>query len=164
MDMPVVKKILESYWDWKLPVQIADIAAHLNICVEPLNPQDPEQKLLSGLAEIKNEKRYIYFNRNESYVRQRFTLAHEIGHHILNHVTPCSPKHRDDLNAFSVNSCCSEEREANSFAAQLLMPEDAINYMLFNQGVSNISDLAKKFEVSEVAMHYRLKNLGLLSY
>ncbi len=101
MEMPVVKNILDTYWDWQLPVQVEDIARHLGIYISELNPNNPEHYGLSGLAEISDGYRTIYFNRNECRVRQRFTLAHEIGHHVLDHVTPEKPRHRDDLGAFS---------------------------------------------------------------
>ncbi len=164
MEMPVVKNILDTYWNWQLPVQVEDIARHLGIYISELDSNNQEHYGLSGLAEISNGFRYAYFNRNECRVRQRFTLAHEIGHHILDHVTPANPKHRDDLGAFSGYSNNWEEREANAFAAELLMPKVAIEYMLMNKGISDISKLARDFEVSESAMYYRLKNLGLLTY
>ncbi|MFZ3466406.1 ImmA/IrrE family metallo-endopeptidase [Vibrio harveyi] len=164
MKMPVVKNILDTYWNWQLPVQVEDIARHLGIYISELDSTNPEHSGLSGLAEIKNNSRYAYFNRNECKVRQRFTLAHEVGHHMLDHVTPEKPRHRDDLGAFSGYSNDWEEREANAFAAELLMPQVAIEYMLIQKGISDISQLARDFDVSESAMHYRLKNLGLLTY
>ncbi|EIO4563539.1 TPA: ImmA/IrrE family metallo-endopeptidase [Vibrio parahaemolyticus] len=164
MEMPVVKNILDTYWNWQLPVQVEDIARHLGIYISELNSNNPEHFGLSGLAEIINGSRFAYFNRGECRVRQRFTLAHEIGHHMLGHVTPQNPKHRDDLGAFSGVSNDWEEREANAFAAELLMPKVAIEYMVLQKGISDISQLAHDFEVSESAMYYRLKNLGLLTY
>jgi Zn-dependent peptidase ImmA (M78 family) len=49
------------------------------------------------------------------------------------------------------------EREANVFAAELLMPEPAVRSACGD----SISDCAKTFGVSEEAMHWRLYNLGL---
>ena len=90
-------------------------------------------------------------------------MAHELGHHALNHVNPQNPCFRDDSNTFNSNSSVWQEREANNFAAQLLMPLDAIKTMLFVKGISNIKQLAEIFQVSKAAMYYRLKNLGYLT-
>lgn len=167
MELPAVKNILDANWDWRLPVNIEDIAVKLNIKVDsisPFNPEHNDYRGLSGLAEINNQgQRVIYCNSTESINRNRFTLAHELGHHVLNHVNPQNPCFRDDSNTFRSNSPVWQEREANNFAAQLLMPLDAIKTMLFVKGISNIKQLAEIFQVSEAAMYYRLKNLGYLT-
>jgi Zn-dependent peptidase ImmA (M78 family) len=59
------------------------------------------------------------------------------------------------------------EKEANHFAAELLMPQDSLldefskisgDSKYFEKA---ISELSKKFEVSEIAMYYRMKNLNI---
>lgn len=164
MELPAVKSILDANWDWHLPVNVEYIASKLGIKVSILNPWNSENEGLSGLAEIDNNGfRVIHYNNSESKNRQRFTMAHELGHHVLNHVNPQNPCFRDDTNTFNSNSPVWQEREANNFAAQLLMPLDAIKTMLFVKGISNIKQLADIFQVSEAAMYYRLKNLGYLT-
>jgi len=168
MELPAVKNILDANWDWRLPVNIEDIATKLNIkvaSIDNFNPEDESFRGLSGLAKIDNQGlRVIYCNSAESLNRQRFTLAHELGHHALGHVEPGKDMQRADMpTAFNTNSDDWEEKEANNFAAQLLMPLDAIKTMLFAKGISNIRELAKIFQVSEAAMYYRLKNLGYLT-
>ena len=161
MDMPVVKNILDNYWDWTLPVNIESIAQKLNINVLTLNPFAPEHNGVSGLAEIKDNGKFIYSNSFDSERRKRFTLAHELGHHMLGHVTPSNPMFRDNVNSFSSSSNSWLETQANEFAAEMLMPYVAIDFLRNNQGISNIAKLADIFNVSEAAMYYRLKNLGL---
>ncbi|MPX98098.1 ImmA/IrrE family metallo-endopeptidase, partial [Salinivibrio sp. VYel6] len=118
---------------------------------------------LSGYAEVQADgTKLAYVNSRDSVNRQRFTLAHEIGHHVLGHVTPGSGKMRDYPGSFSSNSIRWEEIEANNFAAELLMPEEAVKYMVYHQAMSSIEELARAFQVSEVAMHYRLTNLGII--
>ena len=164
MELPAVKNILDANWDWHLPVNIEDIAGKLKIKVDYISPFDNDYRGLSGLAEINEQgERVIYCNSIESENRRRFTLAHELGHHVLRHVTPQNRRFRDDSNTFNSNTPVWEEREANNFAAQLLMPLDAIKTMLFVKGVTNIKKLAEIFQVSEAAMYYRLKNLGYLT-
>jgi Zn-dependent peptidase ImmA (M78 family) len=164
MVMQAAKNVLNAFWDGNLPVKIENIASDLGVKIDCLKSSNPEHIGLSGLAEITDKERIIYFNRNESINRQRFTLAHEIGHHVLNHVTSENPKRRDDVGTFSSNTNQLEEQEANNFSAQLLMPEDGVKFLLFRKGITNIPQLASQFQVSEAAMYYRLKNMGLLSY
>lgn len=104
--------------------------------------------------------------------RQRFTIAHEIGHlqlHRGRRVTVDSGL-RVDYRVDAGNPSVQEERDANAFAAALLMPSDAVRRAagpLVGAGSTRtrlISELAKAFEVSEEAMGYRLLNLGFLSY
>ena len=117
MDMPAVKNILDANWNWHLPVDIEDLASKLGIEVRVLNPFNPNDVGLSGRAEIdENGQKVISYNNSESRNRRRFTLAHELGHHILNHVNPSTPCFRDDSNAFSANASVWKEREANNFA------------------------------------------------
>lgn len=57
------------------------------------------------------------------------------------------------------------EIEANTFAAELLMPEDLLRAALEGQSVDLEDDqavamLAKRFKVSEAAMRFRLSTLG----
>lgn len=104
--------------------------------------------------------------------RQRFTIAHEVGHlqlHKGRKVTVDSGlrvDYRDDAG----NPSIQEERDANAFAASLLMPAPAVKSKaepLVRAGATRstlVADLAKTFEVSEEAMGYRLLNLGFLSY
>ena len=85
-------------------------------------------------------------------------MAHELGHYALGHGT----RPRDLPTMFSSRQTDPIERDANKFAAALLMPASAIKYLVSQMGVTDISDLASTFDVSEVAMEYRLKNLGYL--
>lgn len=164
MDSPIIKSILNAHWDWSVPVKVDDIAHKLGIYISELNENNPEHLGLSGLAEINNNNRFVYFNRTESKNRQRFTIAHEIGHHQLAHVTNANPKYRDDAGHFSSQTQQWEEIEANQFAAELLMPQAALEFMIHKKGMTHIPELANTFEVSEAAMYYRLRNSGLLAY
>lgn len=54
------------------------------------------------------------------------------------------------------------EVSANRFAAELLMPSIAVNQLITKHNVRDVASLAKRFNVSEAAMTFRLKNLGWL--
>lgn len=126
---------------------------------------------ISGFYLIKNEKSFIVYNSLEGEMRQRFTIAHELGHHFLHSNIPLFVEkknsvanqmfHRDHK---SSTGEILREREANAFAAALLMPEKMIDIEVFESDKilfeDLIKDLAKKFKVSEQAMSFRLANLG----
>lgn len=56
-----------------------------------------------------------------------------------------------------------KERQANLFAMELLMPSLAVQYCIMELNLTDIEDLALKFDVSERIMQNRLRQLGWLS-
>lgn len=114
---------------------------------------------ISGGVNFQKNGGRIYLNQNDSPTRQRFTLAHEIGHCVLhrdkheNGILERIDMFRDPENH------SQEEVEANAFAANLLMPEQLVREMWKRWGSTEI--LADIFEVSLSAISYRLYNLHL---
>ncbi len=119
--------------------------------------------------------RTIYVNILDPEFRQRFTIAHEIGHIILDHE---GISHRDT--SYTVYKGIIErmnEVSANSFAAELLMPEQLLREALLDtmtkldynaEGKFSESDIdyiavntASKMNVSLESFKYRLKNLNI---
>ncbi|MGB9810810.1 MAG: ImmA/IrrE family metallo-endopeptidase [Dictyoglomus turgidum] len=86
--------------------------------------------------------------------RIRFTIAHEIGHII----TRSRPENKEKV-FFSIGRNTYQEKIANAFAVELLMPKAAV-YECYKKGMS-LTELCKFFEVSKEAMLYRLNELGL---
>lgn len=107
-------------------------------------------------------QRRIWINAREaaeSPGRRRFTIAHELGHwvcHVLEgYRAPvyCRPA---DLTETADRAL---EREANIFAAELLMPEPRVRTAVAHTG--DRTELAARFSVSQEAMHWRLYSFGL---
>ena len=100
----------------------------------------------------------IFYNAKARPERQRFTLAHELGHFVL---------HRDSHASFN---CDKEsiytgadtlkliEREADEFASNLLMPGDLLRQRITGKRIDFhlLGELAKEFGVSLEAMCIRL--------
>ncbi|WBS73150.1 ImmA/IrrE family metallo-endopeptidase [Elizabethkingia meningoseptica] len=122
------------------------------------------------IIDDKNDKVTIGVNKKSSPERKNFTIAHELGHYIL---------HNDKSNMFldkvfyrkkSEGYTTKEEKiekEANYFAANILMPENLVfqeieklDKDLYED--SSIKELARTFNVSSSAMSFRLINLGIL--
>lgn len=111
---------------------------------------------------------------DEHEYRRRFTMAHELGHFVLHKSildraggVNDSRMYRTERNAPVYNSHIHNvhERQANSFAANLLMPEDAVRKLYTEAsgegGPPLLKRLYKHFKVSPSAMRWRIKNLGL---
>ena len=77
------------------------------------------QKQTDGFCTITRNHVYIFYDKSLPTGRQRFTVAHEIGHLVLGHVGPgmATVENREPT-----GSEREEERQANQFAARLLAP------------------------------------------
>jgi Zn-dependent peptidase ImmA (M78 family) len=103
----------------------------------------------------------IYVHAQDSSNRQRFTCAHELGHYVKRSATGDDAwEYVEQRNLISTAGTNQEEIYANQFAAALLMPKDEI-VARFKEGAS-AATFAPEFGVSADAMHFRLKNLGLI--
>jgi len=101
----------------------------------------------------------IKINRYESGVRQRFTAAHELAHYLL---------HRNyigsgvvDTVLYRSNLSSYLEAQANRLAADILMPINLIETYIRDRFTvhldeSDIEELSDTFQVSEVALRFRL--------
>ncbi|WP_181064229.1 ImmA/IrrE family metallo-endopeptidase [Pseudoclavibacter sp. AY1F1] len=97
-------------------------------------------------------------NASDAPVRQRFTLAHELGHYV---------QHKDDAElgfveeraVLSSTGTSWPEIWANKFAAELLMPRATV--VKWWASDRTVEDMARRFDVSKAAMLHRIKNLGL---
>lgn len=158
--MSYADTVLKNHWDGKLPINLDDILAKLDIEVRILD--ESESSEIHGKACLENGNKVIYVNLNDSIVRRRFTAAHEIGHHVLGHVTPLRQQLRDGKHIFTGDKQSIMETQANIFAADLLMPKFALEHAILNENVQNIEALAFKFNVSQIAMRIRLERLGFL--
>jgi Zn-dependent peptidase ImmA (M78 family) len=152
--------------DITLPVPIDDIIKREGINLLPYDMNDG----ISGILLIERDNITIGYDKAESNVRQRFTKAHELGHFML---------HRDgelfvdkDYKAMMFRPSSStpsdkwQEWEANEFAANILMPTKILKEEMEKLEIDYVDDawikeLAKKFEVSPMAMSIRLSKLGL---
>ena len=128
---------------------------------------------LSGMVYIKQHSPFIGVNALHHPNRQRFTIAHEIGHLILHRDRIAKQVHVDKefrvsfglhRDAQSTLGTDLMEIEANQFAASLLMPLFFIDHIMgANEfDIDNddpIEKLARKLRVSTQALQYRIRNL-----
>lgn len=156
------EQLLLQHWDGRLPVDPRAIAERLGVRVESephLWEDDRFGTPLSGKLDIDaHGQSVIAYASSEPLVRQRFTIAHELGHFVLKH----GSRFRDPTLNFNSSNYDPKEAAANRFAAELLMPSALLERQLL-AGVGDVAELARRFGVSEVAMKIRLKTLGWLS-
>lgn len=153
------------------PVSVERLAAHLGVVVSRSAFKDGD---VSGML-IRQDGRtpVVGVNDVHSDHRQRFTIAHELGHFLLHPGReivldrPVRVNLRDRTSSMATDR---EEIEANAFAASLLMPAELVRSELQRLTAAVRQDperctsaLAGIFDVSESAMGFRLINLGLVS-
>lgn len=151
-----VQKILDVYWDGYLPVDIKTIAQRLGVeCVSEssCSYNGRFQVTETGMPTIS-------YSLSDSTIRQRFAIAHSLGHYVLNHGSVFV----DCVDNYSSKVMNVDETAANNFALQILIPSTILEYVISDTKDVTISNLSSKFMVSEVAMHTRLKQLGWLSF
>jgi len=143
----------------QIPVPIVDLCHAEGIKVLESGFTDPE---ISGLI-FGVEGRYtIYINQDDPSTRKRFTIAHELGHYLLHLRDQESDKGFRDLRQpiqtalRNPDNISPYEREANLFAAAILMPEPQV---LEYEPVADVVSLAQIFSVSAQAMRIRLQDV-----
>ena len=149
----------------RCPVAVDYIAQRKGISVRFM----PLEEDLSGMIFVK-ERVIIIVNSLHHLNRQRFTLAHELGHFELHMKEIGGEVHVDKkFLAFARDAESSlgwdrKEVEANRFAGELLVPQQLLIQELRGRLVDAenedlISDLANRFEVSRQMMTFRIGEL-----
>lgn len=130
---------------------------------------------ISGAIYLEGETYRIVINSAKPLTRQYFTIAHEIGHYILHKDKMIGNVVPGFVDFGSLDSAAgllrpdsmptelklrTLEQEANTFAAELVMPEDKVREFYRLNG--DIKETADAFKVSAAAMAVRLEKLRLI--
>jgi len=149
------------------PIDVMALAERLGINVQIRPFEDNLSGLVVAANEEAVEEAVIGVNSNHARVRQRFTIAHEIGHFVL-HKSEKKFFVDEASHFFRESHSPAEaalEREANAFAAALLMPEAAVRELAGDyvdiHDEAAIRRLAREFAVSPQALMIRVSNLQL---
>ena len=137
------------------PIDLDKISSVLGFKIIPY----PFPDKLSGKVTIIENQKIIGVNSNHPKTRQRYTIAHEIGHFLNGHEHYQKNYIDDETRYFDPHF--HQEKEADLFASELLMPKLMIekdsNYIGLDP-----KKLAEKYQVSEQAMIIRLTSTGLI--
>ena len=146
MPVAAVQTLLDQYWNNVLPVDLSLFTDPLGLTVHVTGDLGMPAGTLSGDV--------ILVNGDDPEYRQRFTIAHEIGHAYLGH--------GDAYRNTTTRTYSGPEIEANCFAAELLMPTIAMRVLIEVEKITDPTELRGIFNVSAEAMRYRLQNLGYI--
>jgi len=152
------------------PIAVEALARSNGIVVVRRRFEDAD---VSGILLRNRDRHVIGVNSAHAPPRQRFTIAHELGHWALHPGreiildVPVRVNLRDKTSSMATDL---EEIEANAFAATLLMPGQMLRDQLNRLPAGRRRELdvtaaalSKIFKVSISALHFRLINLGLTS-
>lgn len=140
------------------PVNLDLVSEKLGFKIIPFEFPDS----MSALLIIEGNDRVIGVNKSHPQVRQRFSVAHELGHFVSGHedFNHEEVAHIDREKKY-LNRFHRMEEEADEFAAELLMPESILKND-YHSYSNDIAELSKKYNVSQQAMTIQLINLKLL--
>ena len=133
---------------------------------------------VSGVLIVKGTERHILVNQEHSTRRKRFTISHEFGHLVLHDMSNDRMIVDTDIRVYQrvgqagssaysqVGSTTTsrEEKEANLFAAALLLPAQWLQAAArdLHDDESFVETLATRFDVSEQACFIRLQQLNII--
>lgn len=131
-------------------VNLCNIIENLGISIVIVDNSKEIFKGFDGVSEVVDGFPFICIASDINYFRQRFTLAHELGHLILN-----------------IDNKLDEEKICNEFASALLLPKKAMK-IEFGENRNSISNreyeiVREEYEVSIKAIIYRLNKCGIIS-
>jgi len=164
------EKVLKDNRVRRTPISVARIASRYATVVK----RALEDDISGALIPLGENEWAILVNSQHHPNRQRFTIAHELGHLLLHgYRTPHADTQFRFRDARSSEGSVLEEIQANQFAAELLMPRAMIMKAIDRYGFQHVpasdseeerfealvSKLAKDFRVSRQAMTVRLSSL-----
>ncbi len=155
------KILVDNDMLYKVPVDIISVAKNYGIDVYEA---EFDNEVSGAIQYDKNTEKFeIIVNKNNAWVRKRFTIAHELGHYFLHRdMLKDSNVHVDTLYravAIQIDEETKErEKEVDYFAGALLMNEGVVEKLMQSY---EISEIAKILDVSYSAMTVRLNILGL---
>lgn len=131
---------------------LTNILENLGIVIINIEDENGNFNDFASLSEIVDNIPFIVLLGNiKDGARQRFTIAHELGHLVLK----------------SKNNELDEEKLCNRFASSLLMPKEAVyNELGIIRNSISIFELKafkEEYKVSYSATIYRLKELNIIS-
>ena len=149
----IIKELREKYSLTKPPIDPLEIARKEGIEVKFVRFSEGHEDI-SGFYDP--DDNVIYVNKDEPPKRQTFTIAHELGHALLHRDWAKTEDYRvlrrnSTTNLFGTNE--PHEKEANAFAAHLLVPSDLLDkfYPLLDE-----KELARLFAVSLSVIRNRI--------
>lgn len=149
-----VNEVISENFVVEAPVPIVEIARNYGLLVKEVDLGNFGDRVAGFIDPL---QKIIYVNEKDKPPRQAFTVAHELAHWLMH-----QDKLQSEPNKYAVlyrmplgKTEDEIEKEANAFAARLLVPRKLLNKY---ENKSNIATVAKIFGVSEELIGYRRKH------
>src|SRR5947208_2981495 len=107
------RKVLRDYRYTRPPIPVEEIAVAEGLAIVRVNDWDDRVS-----AYLDHRARTIAVNSRHHPLRQRFSVAHELGHFFLAH--PLAQGYEEEIDPEQEHQ--DHEIEANEFASELLVP------------------------------------------
>lgn len=149
--------ILKLHWDQSVPVNLARIAKAMQLTVAlGVLPEG------CALLEISlQRKARVLLDRLHPLERQRYGVAHALGHLALHHLRPGMQHRICFSDHYHVDVDQRIDSEANDFALRLLIPEQVLRFSLDSAHARTTEELAHLFEVAPILIKQRMADLDL---
>ena len=148
-----VKQVLKQSSVKEAPVDLERVLASLRLHHE--RPWHLSTDVWDALTRSGRGRTRLKRQERAPTARERWRLAHEIGHHVLHGGEPIPRQVQWEKNEL--------ELEADQFAAEILMPEGLVAKAVKDlNGQIDIEETARTFRVGRQEMEKRLRQLGLL--
>ncbi|MFA5565088.1 MAG: ImmA/IrrE family metallo-endopeptidase [Acidimicrobiia bacterium] len=138
------------------PIKVEDLLHRLRGSIEVRYTEEADPESLR----IKDDGSFtVFLPINTSYRRDRFTIAHELGHLVLHY------PHAEETKAYRRYGQSRQETEANAFAGALLMPEKAFRDFWYEHRHlthdARLDAVVRQFQVSKSAADVRRQVLNV---
>ncbi len=157
------RKLLKDAGINTAPVDVEALAVHLGFKVSRVELPDGE----AGSTFERRGQRHIWVNEKDSLVRQRFTILHEIAHHVLE----LPSKHGETVPAGELERFTGRHQEEIScdiFAAECLVPWAMIQPLAEEKDftLDHLAELADHFQASRscIASRFAQASEGHLAF
>lgn len=134
----------------ELPVKVGALCKRMGIRVAYFTPSEGES---DGFSTLVNGQMWIVVSDRCSTERQRFTVAHELGHILLGHVGQFELVNREPTPGDN-----PIEQAANVFASRLLAPA----CVLWALGARTPEQIGELCQISKQAAHFRAQRMEVL--
>lgn len=157
------RKLLKDAGIETAPVDVDALALHLGFKVSRVELSEGE----AGNTFERRGQKYICVNEKDSVVRQRFTILHEIAHHVLKLPSLHGEKvPGDELERFTGRP--QEEIACDVFAAECLVPWALIQPLAedMNFTLEHLAELSERFQASRscIASKFAQASEGHLAF
>jgi Zn-dependent peptidase ImmA (M78 family) len=142
--------VVARYWDGSMPIVPERIARRMGINVFALTDQDRSSAYPGG-----DGKLWIVIDVKDSIYRQRFAIAHALGHIVLRHENPPL----EAWNSFANDAPDPRDQAANLFAGSLLVPTEKLRWCVTSGWMRNVDQIAKTLWVPRGLLSFRYGQL-----